>query len=120
MILRELVTKQELETYENHTKLKKFIQSHSLNLKDISRTNSETEDGKKGLILGDYAKRDLCPDRVENNRLEFENLRFIQKKIKLCHHIYSLIKSICKNNYDNEIYTFNLIPLFLIQVIKSE
>jgi len=52
---------------------------------------------------------------MDNYKLEQENLRYIEKKIKLCHSIYSLLKNICKNNYENEIYTYNLIPQFLIQ-----
>jgi len=57
---------------------------------------------------------------MDNYKLEQENLRYVEKKIKLCLSIYSLLKSVCKNNYDNEIYAFDLIPQFLIQVFSLD
>ncbi len=124
MILKESVSKQELERLENEKNRPRERNFYS------EKLGNE----KKRPILGEYAERDLEQvnskamnirhrfDTVldkEGIRQEAENIRYIEKKQSLCLSIYSLLKNICKDNYENEIYTFNLIPQFLIHVIIS-
>ncbi len=41
-----------------------------------------------------------------------EYLDYVNQKAQLCEEIYLLLKSICYNNSENEIYTYDLIPFF--------
>ena len=39
-------------------------------------------------------------------------LYYVKKKIELCENIYILLSSIAKNNHENELQLFSLIPFF--------
>jgi hypothetical protein len=43
-----------------------------------------------------------------------ELVEFIIKKVDLCIAIYQMLISVCKNNYENQIYIYDLLPYFQI------
>ncbi len=108
MILAETVNNQELKLYEEAK----------------ANNKSELQDGGDYEKLGDEdnivskpaSVIEIVEPKSEKERMESLFLKFIDKKVKFCQTVYSLLVSICKGNYENELYTFQLIPKFLIHV----
>ncbi|EGR32737.1 MIR domain protein [Ichthyophthirius multifiliis] len=52
--------------------------------------------------------------KIQNIQLNNEYMLYFNEKVQLAIDIYSLLVSICKNNPENQLYTFDLIPYFYI------
>lgn len=125
MILKETVSSEELNSLE---KWKKATGNDLADYFDGDRNSERYKDFKSHVSTFndpyEHSKNRFSYisnkyKESESERIDMENMKFIDKKVKFCHTIYSLLVNICKGNYENEIYTFNLIPMFLIHVSFS-
>jgi len=113
MILAETVNNQELKLYEEAK------MSGKAELQDNGGDYEKLGD-EDNVVSKPASVIEIVEPKSEKEKMESLFLKFIDKKVKFCQTVYSLLVSICKGNYENELYTFQLIPKFLIHVRSLE
>lgn len=106
-ILRNLVNKNEMELFSR--KKTKFMKSH----REASQISNKSSPKKSTMrkTFSPLRNSTVNPNKVLD---KFRYLEFIKNKLDLCDEIYSLLKTICHNNKENQEHLFLLIPNFQI------